>query len=105
MSTLRFRIAAALLAAASGAGCSNLVVKKVPVDKRAEGRDNHIQGFRYYLNRPYLAVNDKILLGERRTLICVEVKGARPGSKPGTAPAQAPPTEPVGMTATILDGP
>ena len=64
-SSLRIGLAAAVVVAVTGAtGCSNLVVKKVPLDKRIEGRDDHVKGFRYYLNRPYLAVNDKVFLGE-----------------------------------------
>ena len=34
------------LAAAAAPGCANLVVKKVPIDKRIQGTD-HQQGFRY----------------------------------------------------------
>ena len=71
----RTRLIAIALAAAAGAGgpgCSNLVVKKVPIDKRIQGTD-HQQGFRYYLNRPYLVVKDPVLIFERLTL--VEVTG------------------------------
>lgn len=53
-------------------GCSNLVVKKVPVEKRIEGRDHHVKGFRYYLNRPYFAVTERVLVATRKTLVWVE---------------------------------
>ncbi len=75
---LRIRLIAIALAAAAsagGPGCSNLVVKKVPLEKRASGTD-HQQGFRYYLNRPYLAVRDPVLIFERRTLVDVKGKAA-----------------------------
>jgi len=72
-----FRIGAtAALILLSGAGCSNLVVKKVPLDKRIAGTDDHLKGFRYYLNRPYLMVNDKILLKETKSLIVARKNGA-----------------------------
>jgi hypothetical protein len=61
-------IALAVAAGAGGSGCSNLVVKKVPLEKRITGTD-HQQGFRYYLNRPYLYVRDPILIVERKTLV------------------------------------
>lgn len=76
MDTRRFRIgAAAALLVINGAGCSNLVVKKVPIDKRMAGSDDHLKGFRYYLNRPYLLVNDKILLKENKSLVMVQKTG------------------------------
>jgi hypothetical protein len=57
-------VAAALGSVAAGCfGCSNLVVKKVPVDDRIAGTDCQ-QGFRYYLNRPYLVVKKPILVCE-----------------------------------------
>jgi hypothetical protein len=70
-------LAFALSAVVAGPGCSNLVVNKVPVDKRAKGCDLHQKGFRYYLNRPYLVVKDPVLIAERRTY--VEVKGYHGG--------------------------
>jgi len=52
----------------AAAGCSNLVVKKVPLEDRALGVDDQ-QGFRYYMNRPYLLVKKNILIFERRSLV------------------------------------
>lgn len=58
-----------LLAVASATGCaSNLVVSKVALADREAGRD-HQDGFRYYLPRPYIAVQDKVLVSERRSLV------------------------------------
>jgi hypothetical protein len=51
------------------AGCANLVVKKVPVAQREAGKDGCKEGFRYYLNRPYLVVKTPILIAERKTLV------------------------------------
>lgn len=41
-------------------GCANVKVKKVSVEDRAVGNDRHVKGFRYYLNRPYLVVSDRV---------------------------------------------
>ena len=42
-------------------GCtSNLVVRKVPLDKRMTGKDDRIDGFRYYTSRPYFVVDEPI---------------------------------------------
>jgi hypothetical protein len=43
-----------------GFGCANVKVHKVPVADRVAETDNHVKGFRYYLNRPYLAVTRKV---------------------------------------------
>ena len=51
------QLAALLLGAVLTIGCANVKVRKVDVDKRIEGRDHHIRGFRYYLNRPYIVVS------------------------------------------------
>lgn len=56
---MRHSLLALLLIAGAG-GCANLEARKVPLDKRLEGRDHHIGGFRYYLSRPYLVVNERI---------------------------------------------
>ena len=45
------------------AGCANVKVKKVDVDQRIAGKDNHVRGFRYYLNRPYIVVGKHISVG------------------------------------------
>jgi hypothetical protein len=52
-------------------GCANLHVKKVPLTDRATGQDDQ-RGFRYYLSRPYIAVNKKVLVCERRSLVMVD---------------------------------
>lgn len=41
-------------------GCAGLEARKVSLDKRLAGADTHVQGFRYYLSRPYLVVNERI---------------------------------------------
>jgi hypothetical protein len=46
--------------AAIGFGCANVKVQKVPVAAHVAETDNHVKGFRYYLNRPYLAVTRKV---------------------------------------------
>lgn len=87
MNRSRSWVGIALLAAVAP-GCSNLVVHKVPLDERAEGRD-HQQGFRYYLPRPYVAVHDKVLVSERRTLVVLNpstdtvcfIEGERKGTE------------------------
>lgn len=64
--TLPLLLLVAALPAASG--CSNLVVKKVPLEDRACGADDQ-KGFRYYMNRPYLLVKKNILISERKSLV------------------------------------
>lgn len=54
------------------AGCANLEVKKVPLAERTANVD-HEQGFRYYLNRPYIVVKKPITISE--TISLVRVKG------------------------------
>jgi hypothetical protein len=63
-----------------GLGCSNLAVTKVPVAERTANCDDQ-QGFRYYLNRPYLAVKEPILITETRSLVLVDPVRAAPSSK------------------------
>lgn len=71
----RWAVLAVAALAAAPAGCANLIVKKVPVEDRVAGADNQ-KGFRYYLSRPYVMVNSKVKVAERRTLIAVTpVKG------------------------------
>jgi hypothetical protein len=53
------------------AGCSNLIVRKVPLDKRLAEDDHHIHGFRYYLSRPYVLVLQPILLTKTQTLVAM----------------------------------
>ncbi|HLJ97542.1 MAG TPA: hypothetical protein VKU02_30560 [Gemmataceae bacterium] len=68
-----FLVGATVLAATFAGGCANLEVKKVPLDERAAHQDNE-QGFRYYLNRPYLLVKKAILVKETRSLVIVKNK-------------------------------
>src|SRR5947208_14271631 len=77
-------------------GCANLDVKKVPLAQRAAGCD-HEQGFRYYLNRPYIVVKNPILICEMRSLVRVnqppQDDPTMPGKPPGSGrmlPAQVP---------------
>ncbi len=44
------------------AGCANLVTKKVPLEARLSGKDEHHHGFRYYLPRPYIVVSEPVTL-------------------------------------------
>jgi hypothetical protein len=69
------------------AGCSNLTVKKVPVAKRIAGHD-HVDGFRYYLSRPYVVVKKPIEVATTRSLVVV---------------ASAP--QPTSAHVTYLNGP
>ncbi|MCI0637992.1 MAG: hypothetical protein L0Y72_23540 [Gemmataceae bacterium] len=58
-----------------GAGCANIDVRKVPVDKRIADQDYKIRGFRYYLSRPYIVIKEKIPLGAiEEEVRLVEVK-------------------------------
>lgn len=49
-------------------GCSNLEARKVPNQCRAVEQDCD-EGFRYYLNRPYLIVKAPVLISERKSLV------------------------------------
>jgi hypothetical protein len=55
---LRLTVAGAVVNA--GSGCSNIHVKKVPVEKRIAGKDHHVKGFRYYVARPYIVVKKRL---------------------------------------------
>ena len=69
----RFRLIALGAGLAIGSiGCANLVAKKVPVEKRIDGCDTHMKGFRYYLNRPYFVVTDRVPIATRKTLVWVD---------------------------------
>src|SRR5262245_3533162 len=53
----------ALTAAVAATGCtSRLSVKKVPGD---EDKKHCVKGFRYYLSRPYVIVQEPILVSEQ----------------------------------------
>ena len=51
-----------LLAAPVAVGCANVSVTKVPVAARASGQDAQVEGFRYYLTRPYVLVKRPVEL-------------------------------------------
>src|SRR5262249_50472541 len=57
------------------AGCADLVVRKVPVDQRAVGADDHVDGFRYYLSRPHVLVKEKIEVSRTESLVLIEKGG------------------------------
>ena len=108
---------AAWLAAAClgvfGSGCANLEVKKVPLDRRAANTD-HQQGFRYYLNRPYIVVKKSITIVENRCLVrVIPQAGSVPASradqtKDGIGPrsrASADATDPGEVCLAFLTGP
>ncbi len=56
-------------------GCSNLVVHKVSVDQRLANRDRHVDGFRYYLSRPYVLVLEPIPLTSTKVLVSLKENG------------------------------
>jgi hypothetical protein len=69
----RLKLLAALAAVLTFTGCvSQLSVRKVPLDRRVEGRDDHIHGFRYYLSRPYVLVKEPILVSREVQLKYVD---------------------------------
>jgi hypothetical protein len=49
-------------------GCAHLKVTKVSAEKRANGEDQHVKGFRYYLSRPYVVVTEPVLVSEQTAL-------------------------------------
>jgi hypothetical protein len=57
------------------AGCSNLIVSKVPMDKRLANEDDHIHGFRYYLSRPYVVVLKPVPLTQTQVLVAMNRDG------------------------------
>jgi hypothetical protein len=104
MSAFDALVAGVAVAALGAAGCSNLDVKKVPVADR-ETHQDHQQGFRYYLNRPYLVVKKPILVTEVISLVKVDpALGVPPG--PGEMPEVPPQAgDPARARLTFLDGP
>jgi hypothetical protein len=93
------RQSALLASAVVLTGCANLEVRRVPNGERAAGCDRQ-EGFRYYLNRPYVVVKEPILVMERRTLVKVDGASLAPGKG---GPEKPPPPKEVRMT--FLDGP
>ena len=69
---MRRRLLALLTVAVPAAGCADLVVHKVPVDKRIAGSDQHVDGFRYYLSRPYIAVNAPVEVSRIESLVILK---------------------------------
>lgn len=80
------RVLVAALVAGLTIGCANVAVHKVSVEKRIEGRDNHVRGFRYYLNRPYIVVSSPVPVSTRydpvRTVVGLvpDPTSAQPGA-------------------------
>src|SRR5438067_10613786 len=72
---MRNLILVATAAALLLAGCANLVVRKVPLDKRLSHADHHVDGFRYYLSRPYVLVLEPIPLTQTQVLVALESDG------------------------------
>ncbi len=100
-------VAAGLALAAAGAcaaGCSNLEVKKVPVSERVVNQD-HQEGFRYYLNRPYLVVKKPILITETFSLVKVDPVRAAPNNAPKPTPGASGAIDAGQTRLTFLDGP
>lgn len=51
-------------------GCiSSLKVRKVSLDSRVCNTDHEIEGYRYYLSRPYIVVKEPVLVSEERHLV------------------------------------
>ncbi len=85
-------------------GCANLVVHKVPLSERAANCDRE-EGFRYYLNRPYVVVKKPIVIAENRSLVRADLLAGteaaqKPGSKPNLGAAA-----PDQVMLTFLSGP
>jgi hypothetical protein len=87
---------------ACGAGCANLEVKKVPLAERAANADRE-QGFRYYLNRPYVVVKKPITVVESICLVRAAASVAS-GKEPGPRSA-ASALQPDQVVLTFLSGP
>jgi hypothetical protein len=66
-----------------------LHVKKVPLADRAAGCDRQ-QGFRYYLNRPYLVVKAPITITEMRSLVLVHPDLVTSGGVAASGAGKAP---------------
>ncbi|GAC1463475.1 MAG: hypothetical protein NVSMB9_01020 [Isosphaeraceae bacterium] len=66
----RFTAGLAIGALGLTAGCAKLDVKKVPIDQRIAGHD-HIDGFRYYLSRPYVVVKHRIAVSTQQSVVAV----------------------------------
>jgi hypothetical protein len=101
------RAAAVVALAVLGAlgGCANMDVKKVPLAKRAANAD-HEEGFRYYLNRPYVVVKKPILIAESRSLVKVEPSEMPPYAvlkPPGQWVAAPPDSKDAGRVADKVD--
>jgi hypothetical protein len=73
---MRRRLLTLLVAIAPAAGCADLIVHKVPVDTRIASQDQHVDGFRYYLSRPYIAVSGQIEVGRTESLVGIGKDGA-----------------------------
>jgi hypothetical protein len=86
-------VAAGWLAGATG--CAKLEVKKIPIENRIEGHD-HVDGFRYYLSRPYVVVKNPVPVSTQQALVTVVEPAPRAGSAAGADRA---------TTIRFLDGP
>lgn len=92
---LKLGTAAAL---AASTGCAKLVVHKIPVESRIEGHD-HVDGFRYYLSRPYVVVKKPVLVSTQQSLVAaVEEVSPAPTGQASTSSLRA-------RKIRFLDGP
>ncbi len=68
------------------AGCANVKVHKVDVQDRLQGRDQKVEGFRYYLNRPYLVIAKQVPVATSYipvSLAAAKMTSDDKGKKPG----------------------
>jgi len=79
----RIQAAMALIALAQLLGCANVKVHKVSVEDRAAGADRHVKGFRYYLNRPYIVVSERVPVSTQYVpAVLTRANGAPQGATP-----------------------
>jgi hypothetical protein len=65
------------------AGCANVKVKKVDLERRLAGKDNHVRGFRYYLSRPYLVVTRQVHVATQLIpVVTGQLRNAPPNAVP-----------------------
>ncbi len=94
----RMLLVGVLLLVAMTAGCAKLKVTRVTALKRDASQDHHIKGFRYYLSRPYVVVQDDIVISES------EYFYQRPKSPGNSSGATLRSLEPPGSSARSSSG-
>ena len=94
------RRGAVALLAGTLTGCANVKVEKVDLQKRIDGQDQCVKGFRYYLTRPYLVVGCRVTVST--TYIPASIAVFPAGAKAGLGQPLAPGTELV-LVAQVPD--